>query len=79
MISKALTTLSNATGTAGGLGPDQVWLRVARAGARQLAPRDPRHAAVQAARVRGADQPVHGQRLGHPALHHRHLHEAEGR
>lgn len=59
--------------------PDQVRVRVAVARPRQQQARHPGHAAVQAARVRDADQSEHGQRLGHSALHRRHRHEAEGR
>lgn len=66
-------------GSVGRLGPDKVRVRVTRSGARQQPARYPRHTAVQAARIRRPDQSVHGQRLGHPALHHRHMHETEGR
>ncbi len=38
--------------------------------------RDPGDAAVQAKRVREPDQPEHGERVGRPQMHHRHLHEA---
>lgn len=40
------------------------------------APRHPGHPAVQAQRVCQPDQPEHGERLGHPALRHRHLSQA---
>lgn len=66
-------------GPSGRQRPDKVRLRLARARARQQQARDSRHAAVQAARVRHADQPEYGQRVGDFAVHRRHRHEAEGR
>lgn len=74
----SINNLRLSTGPSSRLGPDQVRLRVPHTSARQLAPRDPRHATVQAARVRGSNQLVYGQRVGYPTVHHRYLHEAEG-
>ena len=53
-------------------------LRVSPACQRHSQACDPGDPAVQAHRVCSPDQPEHGQRLGHPALHCWHLHEAEG-
>lgn len=43
---------------------------------RLRSPRHPGHPAVQTQRVRQPDQPEHGERLGNPALCHRHLPQA---
>ena len=57
---------------AGRLGHHQVRLRVALGAALLQQARDPERDALQAERVRVADQHVDGQRVGHPALHRGH-------
>ena len=54
-------------------------LRIAHQPSRLVQARDPGVAAVQAERAGRSDQPEHGQRLGHPALHRGQVLPAQGR